>query len=48
MLGEGDEVAARFTIRGTYDEMFFGAPAEGRKIFGRSTSIYRLAAGNIV
>lgn len=48
MIAEDDKVAARFTIRGTHDGTFFGAPATGRQIIGRSTSIYRLAHERII
>jgi len=48
VVAEGDKVAARFTMRGTHKGTFFGVPATGKQIVGRSTSFYRLADGMIV
>jgi steroid delta-isomerase-like uncharacterized protein len=47
-IAEGDRIAARFTMRGTHDGTFFGAPATGRKIEVRAMNFYRLAGGKIV
>jgi predicted ester cyclase len=32
MVAEGDKVAARFTLRGTHDGLFFGVPRLGRPL----------------
>jgi steroid delta-isomerase-like uncharacterized protein len=47
-IGEGDRIAARFTMRGTHDGTFFGVPATGRTIEVRVMNFYRLAGGKFV
>jgi steroid delta-isomerase-like uncharacterized protein len=47
-IAEGDKVAARFTMRGTHDGAFFGAPATGKKIEVRAMNFYRFSDGMIV
>lgn len=47
-ITEGDKVAARFTMRGTHDGVFFGAPATGKKIDVRAMNLYRFSGGQIV
>jgi steroid delta-isomerase-like uncharacterized protein len=46
-IAEGDKVAARFTMRGTHDGAFFGAPATGKKIEVRAMNFYRFSGGMI-
>jgi steroid delta-isomerase-like uncharacterized protein len=45
---ESDQVAARFTMRGTHQGAFFGVPATGRKIAVQALNIYRWSNGQIV
>ncbi len=40
-------LAARFTMRGTHDGAFFGAPATGKKIEVRAMNFYRFSDGMI-
>ena len=47
-IAEGDKVAARFTMRGTHDGAFFGAPATGKKIEVRAMNYYPFSDGMIV
>jgi steroid delta-isomerase-like uncharacterized protein len=47
-IAEGDNIAARFTMRGTHDGAFFGVPASGKKIEVRAMNFYRFADGKIV
>ena len=48
LICEGNNVAARFTMRGTHDGGFFGVPATGNKIAVQALNIYRLTGGRIV
>jgi steroid delta-isomerase-like uncharacterized protein len=48
MIAEGESVAARFTMRGTHDGVFFGVPATGKKIEVRAMNFYRFSGGQIV
>ena len=48
MIAEGDQVAARFTMRGTHQGNFFGVPATGRKIEVKAMNFYRFSEGQIV
>lgn len=47
-INENDKVAARFTMRGTHDGVFFGVPATGMKIKVQAINFYSLSAGKIV
>ena len=48
MVAEGDKVAARFTMRGTHQGMFFGVPPTGKAIAVQAMNIYRLSRGKFV
>jgi len=48
MIIEGDRVAARFIMRGTHDQPFFGVPASGQRIEVQAMNFYRLQAGKII
>lgn len=48
MVVEGESVAARFTMRGTHDGIFFGVPPTGKKIEVRAMNFYRFSGGKIV
>jgi steroid delta-isomerase-like uncharacterized protein len=48
LVAEGDQVAARFTMRGTHQGPFFGVPPTGKPIVVPASNFYRLAAGQIV
>ena len=47
MIGEGDIVAHRFTMRGTHAGPFLGLPATGRSITMRGIDILRFADGKV-
>ena len=47
-IAEGDKVAARFTMRGTHEGIFFGVPPSGNKINVKAMNIYRFTDGKIV
>jgi steroid delta-isomerase-like uncharacterized protein len=47
-IAEGDKVAARFTMRGTHEGVFFGVPPSGRKINVKAMNFYRIAEGQFV
>jgi steroid delta-isomerase-like uncharacterized protein len=47
-VAEGDKVAARFTMRGTHEGIFFGVPPSGRKINVKAMNFYRFTGGKIV
>jgi steroid delta-isomerase-like uncharacterized protein len=48
MIAEGDKVAARFTMRGTHQGAFFGAPPTLKKIEVKAMNSYRLSGGKII
>ena len=48
MIGEGDTVAARFTIEGTHEGRFGGIEPTGNRISGTSMVFYRIEDGKIV
>ncbi|NUW33901.1 ester cyclase [Nonomuraea sp. SMC257] len=47
MIGEGDRVATRWTLRGTHEGDFFGLPATGRPLEVRACVIFRLEDGKV-
>ncbi len=47
-IAEGDNVAARFTMRGTHQGNFFGVPPTGKKIAVQAMNFYRWSNGQIV
>jgi len=47
-IAEGDNVAARFTMRGTHQGVFFGVPPTGEKIAVQAMNFYRWSKGQIV
>jgi|SRR5208283_3669811 len=46
MIAEGDQAAARFTMRGTHQGVFFGVPPTGKKIAVSAMNFYRLSGGH--
>ncbi len=48
MIAEGDNVAARFTMKGTHQGSFFGVPPTGRKITVQAMNFYHWSNGKIV
>jgi steroid delta-isomerase-like uncharacterized protein len=48
MVTEGDKVAARFTMRGTHQGIFFGVPPTGKAIVVQAMNFYRLSGGQFV
>ncbi len=48
LLAEGDEVAVRFTLRGTHQGELMGVPATGKQIVTTGTAILRFANGKCV
>jgi len=48
LIAEGEKVAARFTMRGTHQGSFFGAPPTGKKIAVQAMNFYRFSGGQIV
>lgn len=48
LIAEGDEVAARFTIRGTHTGELMGIPPTGRQVTVSALHILRVANGKIV
>ena len=48
MIAEGDKLAARFTMRGTHQGVFFGVPPTGKKIEVAAMNFYRLSEGQFV
>jgi steroid delta-isomerase-like uncharacterized protein len=48
MMGEGDKVAARWTITGTHQGTFLGVAASNNKIKDQGVDIFRVAGGKIV
>ena len=47
-IAEGDNVAARFTMRGTHQGNFFGVPPTGKKITVQAMNFYRWSNGQII
>lgn len=47
MIAEGDNVAARFTMRGTHQGIFFGMPPTQKSIEVQAMNIYRFRNGKI-
>ena len=48
MIAEDDKVAARFTMRGTHQGLFFGVPPTGKPIALQAMNFYRLSGGQFV
>lgn len=48
MVADGDDVAARYTMRGTHRGAFMGVPPTGRSITVPSMAFYRFADGWVV
>ena len=48
MVAEGEQVAARFTMRGTHHGTFFGVPATGKPIEVRAMNFYRFLENQII
>ena len=47
-IAEDDNVAARFTMRGTHKGTFYGVPPTGKKIEVKAMNIYRFSNGKIL
>lgn len=47
IIGEGDMVAARWSVRGTHSGELMGIPPTGREVVWKGSSIYRLENGKI-
>lgn len=45
---EGDNIVARYTMRGTHQGTFMGVPPTGKKIAVQALNIYRLSNGQIL
>jgi steroid delta-isomerase-like uncharacterized protein len=48
MIGEGETVAFRATVRGTHQGPFLGVPASGTQVAFAVQNIYRLRDGKVV
>ena len=48
MVAEDEQVAARFTMRGTHHGTFFGVPATGNPIEVRAMNFYRFSGNQII
>jgi steroid delta-isomerase-like uncharacterized protein len=48
MIAEEDKVAARFTMRGTHQGIFFGVPPTGKTIAVQAMNFYRLSGGQFI
>jgi len=48
LIGEGDKVVARSSIRATHQGAFMGIPPTGRRVTGTAINILRLQEGKIV
>jgi steroid delta-isomerase-like uncharacterized protein len=48
LIGEGDQVAWRLTVRGTHDAEFRGVPATGTEVAFGAQYIFRFRDGKIV
>ena len=47
LIAEGDQVALRFTRRGTHQGEFRGIPPTGKQVTWTGMEIYRIAAGKL-
>jgi predicted ester cyclase len=48
MIGEGDKVAVRVTLRGTHQGSFMGRPPTGATVTSTELIVFRIAAGKVV
>jgi len=48
LVAEDEQVAARFTMRGTHQGTFFGVPATGKSIEVRAMNFYSFTDGRII
>jgi len=48
IFAEGDRVVVRWSVTGTHDGEYFGAPPTGRSVTGGGITIDRIANGRIV
>jgi steroid delta-isomerase-like uncharacterized protein len=48
MIAEGDNIVARYTMRGTHQGAFMGVPPTGKKIAVQALNIYRFSNGQIL
>jgi steroid delta-isomerase-like uncharacterized protein len=48
LVAENDKVAARFTMHGTHQGVFFGVPPTGNSISVRAMNFYRFSDGQII
>lgn len=48
MIGEGDKVAVRVTLRGTHRGPFMGLPPTGAAVTSTETIVFRVVAGKVV
>ena len=48
IIAEDDKVAARFTMRGTHQGLFFGVEPTGKSILVQAMNFYRLADGKFI
>ena len=47
-IAEGDNIVARYTMRGTHQGAFMGVPPTGKKIAVQALNIYRFSNGQIL
>jgi predicted ester cyclase len=48
LVGEGEDVVARFTVHGTHEGEFMGAAPTGNSVTVEGISIYRFRGGKVV
>jgi steroid delta-isomerase-like uncharacterized protein len=48
IIAENDQVAARYTMRGTHQGAFFGVPPTGKLIEAGAINFYRFSGGQII
>lgn len=48
LIGEGDRVAARWTLRGTQTGPLFGMPPSGERVENSTLVVFRFADGKVV
>jgi steroid delta-isomerase-like uncharacterized protein len=48
MVAEGDKVATRYTLEGTYEGELFGVPSTGQRLRIKSISAERMSDGKII